>query len=677
MQIGSRITLKIKAGRYVVPLTITKEMDKKLWLEYEFNRDLNALIKNNLDGEKWHGYEDNPRKQWSVKDSEHTWWQLRQLQHLAAPKSCISPYAHYDEPLKLLKLEDIQFPDWKFPLTLTDGRVVTPYDYQYEGFSAIVQYKMLILAYEMGLGKSLMTMIGARLAQERQNFPLTILWVAPNSAIISVQLEVRKWKFPLKIDFIPISQLVKFLAEWPSGKRIHQFIAFDESSRYKSQTAKRSQAAQTVADAVRREWGDDGYVVELTGSPAPKSPLDWFSQCSIARPGFLKESNIHKFKARLAFTAKEEGAAGGTYTKLLNWKDNPELCSVCGLLKSNSLHDPIYRQQPNYPPDYHEWVPSVNEVAKLKDRTRGLVHVKFKKDCLSLPDMIYKEAVAEPTRETLRAAEIIMARSTSTIVALTELRELSDGFLYTNEIIGEHACDLCGGKCSIVQPVFDGPDQIPDGKEDDGWTPIEYYYPIQDYPQYWRTAEVACPTCSGRGKVNTLRRHAKQLECPKEDLLVDILEEYDDTGRIVIYGGFTGSIERCIQIAKRQDWEVITVVEGVWGNSLGIADRLNALEVFQGRVDNKIAFIGHPGSAGMGLTLTASKAIAYYSNDFNGESRIQSEARIHRAGMDTNVAPSIWDLIHLPTDRLVIKNLKQKRDLQHLTLTKEYLYARE
>ena len=70
----------------------------------------------------------------------------------------------------------------------------------------------------------------------------------------------------------------------------------------------------------------------------------------------------------------------------------------------------------------------------------------------------------------------------------------------------------------------------------------------------------------------------------------------------------------------------------------------------------------------MGITLTASPTICYYSNDFNAESRIQSEDRIHRPGMDVNLGATIIDLIHLPSDLLVLKNLQKKRDLQGLTL---------
>ena len=70
----------------------------------------------------------------------------------------------------------------------------------------------------------------------------------------------------------------------------------------------------------------------------------------------------------------------------------------------------------------------------------------------------------------------------------------------------------------------------------------------------------------------------------------------------------------------------------------------------------------------MGLTLTASPSIVYFSNDFNAESRIQSEDRIHRPGMDVNRGATIYDLIHLPTDRTVLDNLRAKRVLQDMTL---------
>lgn len=58
----------------------------------------------------------------------------------------------------------------------------------------------------------------------------------------------------------------------------------------------------------------------------------------------------------------------------------------------------------------------------------------------------------------------------------------------------------------------------------------------------------------------------------------------------------------------------------------------------------------------------------YYSNDFNGEARAQSEDRGHRPGMDMNKGFTIIDIFHLPSDEKVYQNLKQKRKLELMTL---------
>jgi hypothetical protein len=90
------------------------------------------------------------------------------------------------------------------------------------------------------------------------------------------------------------------------------------------------------------------------------------------------------------------------------------------------------------------------------------------------------------------------------------------------------------------------------------------------------------------------------------------------------------------------------------------------LEVFQDvdKYPRPTAFIGHPGAAGMGLTLSASPAVVFYSNDFDGEHRIQAEERIFAPGKICTV----YDFLHLPTDKLILDNLHEKRRLQALTL---------
>ena len=48
-------------------------------------------------------------------------------------------------------------------------------------------------------------------------------------------------------------------------------------------------------------------------------------------------------------------------------------------------------------------------------------------------------------------------------------------------------------------------------------------------------------------------------------------------------------------------------------------------------------FVGNPQTAGYGLTLTAANNVIYYANDYNLETRMQSEDRCHRIGQIISV----------------------------------------
>ena len=151
-----------------------------------------------------------------------------------------------------------------------------------------------------------------------------------------------------------------------------------------------------------------------------------------------------------------------------------------------------------------------------------------------------------------------------------------------------------------------------------------------------------------------------------------MLGEHEDVGRFIIYAAFTGSIDRVTRVCLQQHWSVIRVDGRGWHwiNPDNTAAGAEHLEIFQDQLvkHKRVVFVGHPGSAGIGLTLTASPSIFYYSNSFKAEDRIQSEDRIHRPGMDDNRGATIIDCEHLPTDRYVTDNVRAKRDLQSATL---------
>lgn len=646
--------VKLKAGDRMIPVTLTKE-GERIFFHFGFNKPLMAEIKM-MEGHRWHGHEDhNPRKVWSVKDCDRNRFQLS---YLACPTKDdpLNPYYWYDVPL----INETP----KRP----EARI-----HQVEMFQHGITRHYCELAAEMGTGKTFAAIEIIEWAAKNLG-STDWIFCAPKSALVSVRLEFTKWRCPIMPRFMTYEGLKKVLAEWPAGKEAPHGVVFDEASRLKNPAAQRTISARYLADQIRQKWGRKGFVIEMTGSPAPKSPADWWSQAEIACPGFLKEGSLEKFKNTLAIIEQREAfAGGGSYPHLVGWRDDERKCNVCGLEKEAETHstgvDVFEATQHN-----HKFEPSVNEVARLFRRLQGLVMVKFKKDCLDLPDKQYREIELKPSRSILNAAMAIQSKAKSGITALTMLRELSDGFQYVEAEHGIEECPLCKG-AKTVDEHYDAnhPENTPDAQEFE----TGHYITIEEDGTFTRgeainiaVRQVACNYCDATGEVARVIREARQVPTPKEDALKDLLDEHDEIGRMVVYAGFTGSIDRVVSVCRAAQWDVIRVDGRGWYSNLPLGKAEDMVKAFQDkkRKNPRLVFVGHPGSAGMGLTLTESPTICYWSNDFNAESRIQSEDRIHRMGMDVNRGATIIDLLHLPSDLLVLKNLKRKRKLQELTM---------
>lgn len=628
---GQIYETKLNCGNYKYPVKIAKR-GNRLWFSFAFNKALQAEIKV-MEGAKWHGYEEPPIKQWSALDSLRNRFRIEFMEGK-------NPYAPYDVPLpKYVPRRSLR-------------------QHQIDLVGHMISRPGCILGSEMGTGKTLAAIEAIEWLALNEQIT-SWFFVAPKSALISVRLEFEKWNSLIIPQFHTYDSLKRLLENWPKEAPPPQGVIFDESSRVKTHTSQRSVAAKYLADNIRSSWGSKGRVILMSGSPAPKSPLDWWHQCEIACPGFLREGTYEKFKQRLAIVVEQQTDAGQMFPKILGWKESEKLCEVCGKTADDYNHDSLNMIDKSY----HVFKPCINEVGKLHERMKGLVIVKFKKDCLDLPEKQYKTIVCKPTASILNAAKLIAAREVSAVKTLTLLRELSDGFQYESKEIGVETCPACNGERMRLEWSYTGPDDKYDEVQ-------ELQLNGQEVPQeYFTQIPSACSYCSGTGEVVKCEKESVQIPCPKVEVLQNILDEHDEIGRLVVYAGFTGSVDRCVETCISQKWDVIRVDgRGWWSNAPDAASDLVKRFQMQRETYPRIVFIGQPGAAGMGLTLTASPTIVYYSNDFNGESRIQSEDRIHRMGMDTNRGATIIDLLHLPTDQYVLDNLKKKRKLQDVTM---------
>ena len=242
--------------------TITLE-NERLFIQSPYNEKLLAEIKS-MDGSRWHGYEDPPRKQWSVKNNARNHFQLFYL-------TGGNPYAHFDKPL----------------VPFVSDRPL--YESQSIATSFMETRRHCIYAGEMGIGK---TLAAIAVMERSKIFDGDMLWVGPRSALDSVRYEFIKWKSKVYPKFVTYEELKKMVETWTPGRPAPRLLIFDEASRIKNYTAQRSQAARVITDAMRAEYGYDSYIVLMTGTPAPKDPADWFNLAEVACPGFIKEGNV-------------------------------------------------------------------------------------------------------------------------------------------------------------------------------------------------------------------------------------------------------------------------------------------------------------------------------------------------------------------------------------------------
>ena len=155
------------------------------------------------------------------------------------------------------------------------------------------------------------------------------------------------------------------------------------------------------------------------------------------------------------------------------------------------------------------------------------------------------------------------------------------------------------------------------------------------------------------------------IEVPTQRLsaMMDCIEEV--SGKIIIWSRFRYDIIHIqAELAKVYGEQSVVSYYGDTSDQ----DRQLAIDRFQN--GNARFFIANPATAGYGLTLTEANTVIYYANDFNLETRIQSEDRCHRIGQKNPV--TYIDLIADGTiDEKIVKALRDKIDIGARVLGEE------
>ena len=156
------------------------------------------------------------------------------------------------------------------------------------------------------------------------------------------------------------------------------------------------------------------------------------------------------------------------------------------------------------------------------------------------------------------------------------------------------------------------------------------------------------------GHLKTDDGEMKYFPSRRMDALEEITQEHD--GKAIIWSRFRYDI---IQITEMLNKKYGQGCAAAYFGDTSDEDRAAAVLNFQNPSHPLRFFVGNPATAGYGLTLTEANLVVYYANDFNLETRIQSEDRAHRIGQKNNV--TYVDLISEGTlDEKIVESLRNK-----------------
>ena len=136
--------------------------------------------------------------------------------------------------------------------------------------------------------------------------------------------------------------------------------------------------------------------------------------------------------------------------------------------------------------------------------------------------------------------------------------------------------------------------------------------------------------------------------------LMDILEEVE--GKAVIWAHYRHDIEKIVEaISKKYGNNTVVTYFG----DTSTDDRQKAIKKIQDKNSPVRFIVGTPQTGGYGITLTGASTMIYYSNGYDLEKRMQSEARIDRIGQEKPM--TYIDIMAEDTiDDKIVKSLRNK-----------------
>ena len=281
------------------------------------------------------------------------------------------------------------------------------FEHQKKAVELARQHDSFALFMETGTGK---TRVAIELLKQRR---LPSLIVCPLSIIESVWIEeLQKWfpeaytrnlwlskksgkNFDCQIGVINFESLSKLPDDFLQSRK---FLIIDESSKIKSPTAKVTKFLVGNPSGSSCGWGNSiQHRLLLSGTPAPNSPLEYWSQMKLVNPNLLGD-NFYKFRA-IHFYAYGYGG--------------------------------------------YQWAIRKESKNKIIDLISSQSYAVQKEDCLDLPDQIFESRKYEMLPEqksiyiNLKKENIAFIKTDAVLaqnelVKIMKLRQITAGFALIN-----------------------------------------------------------------------------------------------------------------------------------------------------------------------------------------------------------------------------------------------------
>lgn len=327
-------------------------------------------------------------------------------------------------------------------------------------------------------------------------------------------------------------------------RTVRSMIVLDESRRIKNPSSARSKRIMELKPhAVLRRIG--------TGTPVANAPLDVFNQFEFLGSGLLGTTSYRAFVAEYAELVPEDSHLMRHIKKRINNNfARPQV--VATDLEGNKV-----------------W----RNLDKLQALMAPHTFRVLKRDCLDLPEKIYRTHFFEMSREQRAMYEQMKSElriehegdllTLSKLSLITKLQQVTSGFFL----------DKAGDPRTLINPI---------------------------------------------------------KETPRLAALREIIEDLPEDEHFIIFARFRHELFLIAQLLTE-----LGIAHGRFHGGIKDKERDEAVDGFQsGRLRS---FVAQQASGGIGLTLTKASTVIYYSNTYDLEERLQSEDRAHRKGTTKNV----------------------------------------